>query len=265
MNIAIFGGSFDPYHEGHQAIVEKALQTLDIDKLFVVPTYLNPFKTTFYHDEITRLNNVKQKLKDFEKVEVLDYEVQQKRAVRTIETIKYLKNKLDLDKIYLIVGADNLKKLDNWYQIDEIKKLVTFVIATRDNIKVPNNFKKLEIKKDISSTKIRRQMKVEEIVQFLDQKKLENIEVFDMSKKDYIVDVVIIATILNDKHGFAVVDYLKPFLKQMGETHIMIEQSDNWSIVDTGDMLIHLMSSEYRAKYNIEEFLIELENKNLSI
>ena len=263
MNIAIFGGSFDPYHDGHQAVIEKALQTLDIDKLFVVPTYLNPFKKTFYHDENTRLENVKQKLKDFEKVEVLDYEVQQKRAVFTIETIKYLKNKFDLDKIYLIIGADNLEKLDSWHSIDEIKRLVTFVVATRGNTKIPQKFKKLDVKKDISSTKIRRKMIVDKIVKFLDEKKLENIEVFDMRDKDYIVDSVVIATVLNDKHGFAVVDYLKPFLKQLGENSLMIEQSDNWNIVDTGDMLIHLMSSEYRAKYNIEEFLDSLEKRIL--
>ena len=44
--VAIFGGSFDPPHKGHQRIVEKATEVLDIDKLIVVPAYLNPFKTS---------------------------------------------------------------------------------------------------------------------------------------------------------------------------------------------------------------------------
>jgi len=44
LNIAIFGGSFDPPHTGHELIVQKALEILDIDKLLVVTTYLSPFK-----------------------------------------------------------------------------------------------------------------------------------------------------------------------------------------------------------------------------
>ncbi|DAB35050.1 MAG TPA: nicotinate-nicotinamide nucleotide adenylyltransferase, partial [Sulfurospirillum sp. UBA12182] len=55
MKIAIFGGSFDPPHKGHESIVNEALKTLDIETLFVVPTYLNPFKDSFVADERTRL------------------------------------------------------------------------------------------------------------------------------------------------------------------------------------------------------------------
>ena len=55
MRIAIFGGSFDPLHIAHVAIVHSALNKLDIDKLIVVPTYLNPFKNSFYLDPATRL------------------------------------------------------------------------------------------------------------------------------------------------------------------------------------------------------------------
>ena len=47
MKIAIFGGSFDPIHIAHKKIVETALKELDIDKLIIVPTYLNPFKKDF--------------------------------------------------------------------------------------------------------------------------------------------------------------------------------------------------------------------------
>ena len=42
--VAMFGGSFDPPHLGHQRIVEKAIKSLEIDILLVVPAYLNPFK-----------------------------------------------------------------------------------------------------------------------------------------------------------------------------------------------------------------------------
>jgi len=102
---------------------------------------------------------------------------------------------------------------------------------------------------------------LEKIVEELDNKKAENIQLFDMSKKDYIVDSVIIATTLNPKHGASLVDHLKKELKSLDESILDIEESDDWSIIDLGDTLIHLMSPEYRAKYNLEEFLSERENR----
>ncbi len=260
MVVAVFGGSFDPFHDGHFQVIKEALKTLQIDKLFVIPTYLNPFKNSFFLNEKARFEKVKEALKDFEKVEVLDYEINQKRKVTTFESINYLKIKYDLDKIYLIIGADNLKSLKKWHNYDELKNLVEFVIAKRDDIEVPKNYKVLDIKVDISSTKLRRKMRVEKIVELLDEKKAENIQVFDMRGSDYFVDDVIIATTLSDKHGFALADYLKPLLKELGEKNINIEQSEDWTVLDLGDMLIHLMSSDYRAKYNLEEFLSHREN-----
>ena len=96
---------------------------------------------------------------------------------------------------------------------------------------------------------------IEKIVTLLDEKKAENIQVFDMRDRDYIVDDVIIATTLNPKHGLSLTDYIKKEIKKMGETILEIEESDEWSVIDLGDLLIHLISPEYRSKYNLEEFL----------
>ena len=102
--------------------------------------------------------------------------------------------------------------------------------------------------------------RIETIVKVLDEKKAENIQAFDMRNKDYIVDDVIIATTLGQKHGAALLDYLKPEIKKLGETILDTEIADEWIVIDLGDMLIHLMSPEHRAKYNIEEFLTHHEN-----
>jgi ribosome silencing factor RsfS/YbeB/iojap len=96
--------------------------------------------------------------------------------------------------------------------------------------------------------------RIENIINVLDDKKAENIQLFDMRDKDYFVDEVIIASTLNQKHGLALIDYLKKALKA-DESYLEIEPSDDWSVVDLGDVLIHLMTPEYRARYNIEEFL----------
>ncbi len=279
MNIAVFGGSFDPPHVGHEQIVLSALKTLHVDKVFIVPTFLNPFKSEFSVPADLRLEWLRKLFRDNKKIEILDFEVKQKRAVPTIETIKYLLSNYDIEKIYLIIGADNYKKLHLWSNYKELKSLVEFVIATRDGESFPKDLKKLDINANISSSKLRLKMgasfipnsikdevskyytrtimekRVENIIKVLDDNKAENIQAFDMSAKDYFVDQVIIATTLGERHSLALLDYLKKDLKSKDEKFLHIEESNDWVILDLGDILIHLMSPAYRARYNIEEFL----------
>ncbi len=283
MNVAIYGGSFDPPHIGHEEIIKKALKTLDIEQLFVVPTYLNPFKKQFIASEKIRVKWVKKLLLPYKKAKLIDFEIKQNRPVPTIETVEYLLKTYQIEKMYLIIGADNVATLEQWSAYERLKELVTFVVATRDAINIPKNLQKLDINVTISSTLLRQELKreylpimiadeiieyytriqmdkrIEHIIGFLDEKKAENIEAFDMREKDYFVDDVIIATTLGQKHGMSLADYLKKELKQYGI--LDIEQSDEWTVVDLGDMLIHLMSPEYRAMYNIEEFLSQRDEK----
>ncbi len=283
MNIAVYGGSFDPPHIGHEEIIKESLKTLDIEQLFVVPTFLNPFKDAFFAPAQIRLKWVEKLLFNTPLAKVLDFEIKQNRPVPSIETIQYILKNYDTDTIYLIIGADNVQDLLKWKDYETLKKLVTFVVATRDGLNIPKNLQKLDINVTISSTLLRKNLKreylpimiadeilefykrssmsqrIENIIKFLDEKKAENIEAFDMREKDYFVDDVIIATTLGMKHGTSLADYLKKELKVEGI--LDIEQSDEWSVIDLGDMLIHLMSPEYRAMYNIEEFLSQRDEK----
>ena len=103
--------------------------------------------------------------------------------------------------------------------------------------------------------------RLENIRKILDDKKAENIEIIDLTSKDYIVDYVVIATTLNPKHGFALLNYLRTDLKPQGEEFLRVDEEDDWTIIDLGDMFIHLMSEKYRTKYSLEEFLSELATK----
>lgn len=158
MKLALFGGSFDPPHIGHKKIITKALKELDIDKIFVNVAYLNPFKSTSKVDAKTRLKWMKKICKGIDKAKVLSYEVEQNRAVPTIETVKYLYKNYKIEKLYLIIGADNLKSLKKWYKYNRLKKLVEFVAVTRNKIDT-KKYKQLKLDVDISSTKQREQFR----------------------------------------------------------------------------------------------------------
>ncbi|TXE88452.1 ribosome silencing factor [Campylobacter volucris] len=108
------------------------------------------------------------------------------------------------------------------------------------------------------------QERIDNIVQILDDKKADLIETFNMQDKDYFVKFVVIATTMGERHALSLIDDLKTNLKSKGEEFLNIENSEEWTVLDLGDILIHLMSETYRAKYNIEEFLKSLnkESKN---
>ena len=100
--------------------------------------------------------------------------------------------------------------------------------------------------------------RAEDIVKILDSKKANEIEVFNLGNSDYIAKAVVLANSLNPKHTLALYDNLKEELKKIGEKIIVADESDEWVVVDLGDILIHIMTPQYRAKYSIEEFLNEL-------
>jgi len=100
--------------------------------------------------------------------------------------------------------------------------------------------------------------RVENIVNILDSKKAEEIEVFNLEDSDYIAKAVVLANSLGGKHTLALYDNLRVELKKLGEKLMGADESDDWVVVDLGDILIHIMTPQYRMRYSIEEFLKEL-------
>jgi len=105
------------------------------------------------------------------------------------------------------------------------------------------------------------QERLDRITGVLDRNKAEAIEMFDLRDRDYFVDFVIIASSLGERHTEALLDHLKKELKPAGETFSHIDESSQWIVADLGDILIHIMTPEYRTKYDMESFLTELAEK----
>jgi len=292
--VAIFGGSFDPPHLGHQQIVEKAIQSLAIDKLLVVPAYLNPFKTSSLADAKQRLQWCHILFDEVPNVIVDDYEIEQGKSTTTSQSVKHFNKVFDVK--YLIIGSDNLSTLTKWHAFEWLNNHITWVIVTREGYDLQTDilkeWKLLTLDIPITSTKIRdakdltyidkkikesvkRVLKgqplmtikerIESIIQILDEKKAEEIEVFNLDDADYIADRVVIANSLNLKHTQALFDHLKEGLRPKGEIFLHSDVSDEWIVADLGDILIHIMIPEYRQRYSLETFLSELiENQKKS-
>jgi cytidyltransferase-related domain len=89
-NVALFGGSFDPPHIGHVAVVDALLKRKEIEGVVVMPAYLNPFKSKSYADASQRVAWLKKIFASYPRVIVDDYEVRMQEKVPSIQTVHRL-------------------------------------------------------------------------------------------------------------------------------------------------------------------------------
>lgn len=99
------------------------------------------------------------------------------------------------------------------------------------------------------------EQRIDCIISILDDKKAESILWFDLRKSYYFVDAVVIATAFVDKHASALLDELKTKLKPLGEKFLAVDESNDWIVVDLGDVIIHIFTENHRKRFNLEEFL----------
>jgi len=162
LSYALFGGSFDPPHLGHKEIIKSALEV--VDKVIVVPTFLNPFKSSFSADAPLRYSWCKEVFAS-SNVLVSDYEIKQQRAVYSVDTYKELSKKYNI--VAITIGADNLASIDRWRDFEYLNSNLTWLVATRGDKDLDcsklRDCKKLNLGVDVSSTELRAGKKLEYI------------------------------------------------------------------------------------------------------
>lgn len=167
--IAIFGGTFNPVHVEHIKIVESAINELNLDRIFVMPTFLSPHKTLIPAKETERLNMLKLAFSGISKVEVCDYEIKKGGVSFTYQTAEEFRDLYPDAQIFWIVGGDMLVDFKTWRYPERILSAVDLAVFNREDIQVDyekeseyflerfsKNFVKLKYNgKTCSSTKIR--------------------------------------------------------------------------------------------------------------
>ena len=132
MKILLFGGAFDPPHNGHLSILKEAAQYTDFDKIIVMPTGTPthkknctvPFEVRHYLAQLA-FGNVDSD------VEISDYEGTNLKDDYTYLTLRYLKEKYDNADIYMVIGSDSLFSFKSWKNSAEILKNCTPIVFAR--------------------------------------------------------------------------------------------------------------------------------------
>jgi nicotinate-nucleotide adenylyltransferase len=124
------GGTFDPPHEGHLAIARAAISQLELDEIIFMPVARNPLKRKPIATGKQRLAMTKLLLEDEPKVAISDLELSRGGKSYAVDTLEELQAAQPAD-YWFIVGADALKDLDKWKQLDRLLKLTRLAVAVR--------------------------------------------------------------------------------------------------------------------------------------
>lgn len=140
--IGLFGGSFDPVHNGHVAIAKSFLKSDILDELWVLLSPDPPHKTgqtqASFQSRLTMLHTA---FKEFDDVKISDLEMQLPQPSYTIQTLEFLKEQYPNSIFYLCIGEDSLRDFKEWKDWRKILKHTDLLVAKRPatNIKEVDN------------------------------------------------------------------------------------------------------------------------------
>lgn len=133
ISVGIFGGTFDPIHNGHIKLALTAYRELCLDKVIIIPAYIPPHKTeNKITDEIHRVNMTRLAVEEYPFLEVSTLEIDRKGKSYTADTLTTLKEQYN--RLVFILGADSYMALEGWYHPEIIFNKAEIACAYRDGI-----------------------------------------------------------------------------------------------------------------------------------
>jgi nicotinate-nucleotide adenylyltransferase len=133
LKIGIFGGTFDPIHQGHLIIAEQVMGELGLSQVVFVPVGIPPHKeaSSVRASAEDRFELVEAAVGGNERFFVDRAEVDAGRPMHSVETVRLLKERSQDDNWYFISGADEVSNLLAWKEPDQLLEEVVMVAATR--------------------------------------------------------------------------------------------------------------------------------------
>ena len=192
MKIAVYGGSFNPMHIGHEKIVDYVLKNLHMDKIIIIPVGIPSHRENNLEQPDTRLKICRDIFKNNKKVEISDIEIKAEGKSYSYDTLLKLIEIYGKDnEFFEIIGEDSLKNLKTWKNYKELLNLCKFIVFRRKddkNTEIDSEFlnnKNIIILENeyynISSTEIRNKVKNKEDISGLVNEKVKN-----LIEKEYI-------------------------------------------------------------------------------
>ena len=135
--VLLFGGTFDPPHNGHMHFLKSAIEAAQPARVVVMPSCIPPHKTASATPAALRLAMCECFRPLFPALEVSDWEIRQGGKSYTIDTVKMLEETCPGAAVYLCVGSDMLTSFAEWRSWQELLRRTVLVAQSRENGDMP--------------------------------------------------------------------------------------------------------------------------------
>ena len=154
--IGLYGGSFDPIHNGHLILARDAMERLELDKVIFLPARISPHKLDRPPaPPEARCLMLATAIADEPRFEMDPCEIEREGPSFTIDTVQLFRNRYPGAKLYYFIGDDNLPELDTWRDIANLRESAQFVVLSRAGMPFLSEFPTITRHIEISSTEIR--------------------------------------------------------------------------------------------------------------
>ena len=133
MRVGMYGGSFNPPHNGHLYLAKEVSRFLSLDKLVIIPSNISPQKDNNGNiDPLHRINMCKEVFSD-DLFEVSDCEIARGGKSYTFDTLNFLKELYPDSELFLLMGSDMLLSFHLWYRFEDILSMCTVCAISRED------------------------------------------------------------------------------------------------------------------------------------
>jgi nicotinate-nucleotide adenylyltransferase len=164
VRIGVFGGSFDPIHHGHLIVAGVVAESLELDRVLVVPAREQPLKLGQHRAAaVHRLAMVELAVAGADRLAALRLEVDREGPSYTVDTLEALAARDPSAEFHLLLGADAARLLPLWRAPDRIRRLARIVVCQREGEAVPGEAADQVVavpRIDISSTAVRERVRL---------------------------------------------------------------------------------------------------------
>jgi len=128
--LGLLGGTFDPIHVGHLVVAGDVVEGLELDRLLVVPAGRPPHRDAVL-PACVRLDLVSRAFRGDPRIEVSDVEVRRAGPSYSVDTLEWIHARYAPDRLFLVIGADQLRILSSWHEHERLPDLAEVVVMTR--------------------------------------------------------------------------------------------------------------------------------------
>lgn len=133
--LGIFGGTFNPPHNGHIYIAHRAMELAGLDKMIFVPCGTPPHKSVWGDvDALCRFEMTRLAIVDYKEFEISDLEVVSQGPNYTAETLKKFQDIFPGSQLCFVVGGDSLRDMEKWYHPEKIFGMAEVVAVSRGGV-----------------------------------------------------------------------------------------------------------------------------------